>query len=155
MSIIKLASGEENASGTSIRGARPKARGTTNAELNELMEYFQDTPAEDTELKLSANELTIVAELVYMGNFVINGNKKQGEVSEKHFDIANKIFRNFYAMRNRLSDIGDVEENEVADARDILCDRTEEYIVQFEKDVFLEKLTEMLKEKVEEFLLEK
>ena len=60
-----------------------------------------------------------------------------------------------FSLARMLSDIGDVEENEVADARDILCDRIEEYIVQFEKDVFLEKLTEMLKEKVEEFLLEK
>ncbi len=155
LSIMKVASGEESSSGTSGRGARPKDRGISAAEIDELMEYFQDVPAGEAEFKLSAKELTILAELVYMGNYVINNYKKKGEVSEKHFNVANEIFRHYYAVRNRVPDIGYVEENEVADARDMLCDRTKDYIDCFEKDAFLEKLTEMLKEKIEEFLLEK
>ena len=152
MSIMKVASGEESSSGTSSRGARPKARGISAAEIDELMEYFQDLPAGDAEFKLSSKELTVLAELVYMGNYVINHHKRPGEISEKHFDVANEIFRNYYTVRNRVPDIGYVEENEVADARDILCDRTKDYIDRFEKDVFLEKLTEMIKEKIEDFL---
>lgn len=54
-----------------------------------------------------------------------------------------------------MPDIGYIEENEVQDARDMLYDRTEDYITQFEKDLFLEKLTDMLKEKIEDFLLTK
>ena len=155
MSIMKVASGEESASAVSGRGARPKARGISAAEIDELMEYFKNPLEGDTELKLSANELTILAELVYMGNYVINNYKRLGEVSEKHFEVANEIFRNYYTVRNRVPDIGYVEENEVADARDLLCDRTKDYIARFEKDVFLDKLTEMLKEKIGELLLEK
>ena len=152
ISILKVASGEESASGVSVRGARPKSRDITSAEIDELMEYFKNTPAGDMELKLSSKELTVLAELVYMGNYVINNYKKKGEDSEKHFDVANEVFRNYYMIRNRIPDIRYVEESEVADARDILCDRTKDYIARFEKNVFLEKLTDTIKEKLEDFL---
>lgn len=92
LNIIKVASGEENVSGVSSRGARPKARSISAAEIDELMEYFQDASAGETEIKLSAKELTALAELVYMGNYVINHYKKPGEVSEKHLILQTKFF---------------------------------------------------------------
>lgn len=155
LSILKVASGEENAFGGSVRGTRPKVRSITSADIDELMQFFRETPVGNAELKLSANDLMILAELVYMGNYVINGYKKPGEVSENHFDVANEVFRDFYMLKNGVSDIRDIEDNKIADARDILYDKTEDYISQFEKDVFFEKLSDMLKEKIEDFLLEK
>ncbi|HIR66597.1 MAG TPA: hypothetical protein IAB94_00950 [Candidatus Coproplasma avicola] len=154
MGILKAASGEERSSRKSARGARPKARAATVEEMDELMYYFQDTAQRGAELKLTAAELTALAELVYMGNYVVDVGKKQGQGGEKYSEVSHKIFQNFYAVRNRIADMAFVGEDEAADARDILDGRTQIYIAQFEKCAFRKKLSEIF-EKIENFLSDK
>lgn len=154
MGILKAASGEERSSRKSARGARPKARAATVEEMDELMCYFQDTAQRGAELKLTAAELTALAELVYMGNYVVDVGKKQGQGGEKYSEVSHKIFQNFYAVRNRIADMAYMGEYEAADARDILDGRTQIYIAQFEKCAFRKKLSEIF-EKIENFLSDK
>ena len=125
MGILKAASGEERSSRKSARGVRPKARAATVEEMDELMDYFQDTAQRGAELKLTAAELTAWAELVYMGNYVVDVGKKQGQGGEKYSEVSHKIFQNFYAVRNRIADMAYMGEYEAADARDILDGRTQ------------------------------
>lgn len=62
------------------------------------MYYFQDTAQRGAELKLTAAEFAL-AELVYMGNYVVDVGKKQGQGGEKYSEVSHKIFQNFYLLQ--------------------------------------------------------
>lgn len=95
-----------------------------------------------------AEAFRTLAELVYLGNVVINGNRKTGQTVEKYEKTADKIYRQYYILENSVSDAGAIEENEIGDVRDRLYDRVKRYLDDFERDAYIGKLSELFAERM-------
>lgn len=98
-------------------------------------------------IAFTGEELKILSQLVYLGNFVINGYRKPRECCEKYAELADKIYVRFYADLYRIADVEDVEANEAADVRDRMCDETDSFVYDFCEENFFEKLAETLAKK--------
>ena len=94
-------------------------------------------PIQKATIQFTISELKTLAELVYMGFYVANGYRK--EYSKEQFAVSSVVYREYSALKNKITDKEDIEENEIADVRDELCSETEEYVTQFENDILSEK----------------
>lgn len=94
-------------------------------------------PVQKATMQFTISELKTLAELVYMGFYVANGYRK--EYSKEQFAVSSVVYREYSALKNKITDKEDIEENEIADVRDELCSETEEYVTQFENDIISEK----------------
>ena len=94
-------------------------------------------PIQKATIQFTISELKTLAELVYMGFYVANGYRK--EYSKEQFAVSSVVYREYSALKNKITDKEDIEENEIADVRDELCSETEEYVTQFENDIISEK----------------
>ena len=90
-------------------------------------------PIQKATIQFTISELKTLAELVYMGFYVANGYRK--EYSKEQFAVSSVVYREYSALKNKITDKEDIEENEIADVRDELCSETEEYVTQFENDI--------------------
>ena len=152
LSIVKVASGEEAPAEATNRGAPPKAKKIEAAELTEFMELFRDETEKDVVLKLTGKEFEYFAEMIYLGNFVVRGYQNEEKITEDYCNAANKVFREYYTLGSETEDAG-IKENDIEAVLKILSKNTKKYVERFEKEVFAKKLSEMLKEKIEDFLL--
>lgn len=88
---------------------------------------------------LEEEEWEQLMQLIFLGEYAVNGCRLPDEVSFAHKAVAEKMYRYFYTM---CSGVDDAEENEIADVRDRLYDAVQEYLEQFERDVCLDKVAE-------------
>ena len=67
---------------------------------------------------LEEEEWEQLMQLIFLGEYAVNGCRLPDEVSFAHKAVAEKMYRYFYTM---CSGVDDAEENEIADVRDRLC----------------------------------
>lgn len=97
----------------------------------------------EVEIKLNEEEFDVLMQFVFVGNYVINGIREGETRIKKCDDVAEKLYRLQYEVVNKLSS-EDAEENEYADLRDWAYDSVHEYMDDYEKDVFREKLSKWI-----------
>lgn len=97
----------------------------------------------EVEIKLNEEEFDVLMQFVFVGNYVINGIREGETRIKKYDDVAEKLYRLQYEVVNKLSS-EDAEENEYADLRDWAYDSVHEYMDDYEKDVFREKLAKWI-----------
>ena len=83
-----------------------------------------------TVISMTAAEFSLLAQLVFLGNYVVNGCRSPKEELGEYNALADMIYRERYAEA--------AEENEIADVRDRLYDEVREYLEAFEEDVLRE-----------------
>lgn len=91
------------------------------------------------EIRIKQEELEHLAQLVFLGNFVINGIRMPEDRIKAYDDIAERIYCKQYNAMLKIAEC-EAEENEIADIRDWLYDSVSQYLSAFEGEVFLEKL---------------
>ena len=95
-------------------------------------------------LEMDQEEWQTLLELVFLGEYAVNACRPPKEISQKHRDAANALYRRHYEQTVKVSDPEAIEDNEIADIRDEVYDSVQEYLERFEEDVCLEKLAELL-----------
>ncbi len=95
------------------------------------------------EIRIKQEELEHLAQLVFLGNFVINGIRMPEDRIKAYDDIAERIYCKQYNAMLKIAEC-EAEENEIADIRDWLYDSVSQYLSAFEGEVFLEKLGERI-----------
>lgn len=154
LSIVKVAAGEEVPVKATNRGAPPKAKKIETAELNGFMELFQNEAGREVVLKLTEKEFEYFAEMIYLGNLIIHGYQNTGKI-EGYVNVTDKVLGEYYSLSCKTKVIAAIEENGIREVLIMLEKSTKKYVEQFEKRAFAEKLSEMLKEKIEDFLFKK
>ena len=154
LSIVKVAAGEEVPAKATNRGAPTKAKKIETAELNGFMELFQNEAGREVVLKLTEKEFEYFAEMIYLGNLIIHGYQNTGKI-EGYVNVADKVLREYYSLSCKTKVIAAIEENGIREVLIMLEKSTKKYVEQFEKRAFAEKLSEMLKDKIEDYLFKK
>lgn len=95
------------------------------------------------EIKLGEKEFIRLMQLVFLGNYVINGIRNEEEQISEYNKLDRKLTRMEYEVYNQISG-RNAEDNELADLWDRTYDTVREYLEAFEKDVFLEKLAKWI-----------
>lgn len=98
-------------------------------------------------LEMDQEEWQTLLELVFLGEYAVNACRPPKEISQKHRDAANALYRRHYEQTVKVSDPEAIEDNEIADIRDEVYDSVQEYLERFEEDVCLEKLAELFAER--------
>ena len=96
------------------------------------------------EIGETQDELQTLLELVFLGEYAVNACRAPKEVSRRHRDMAYRLYRAAYEAEKHVSDPEAIEQNELDDFRDQIYDGVQEYLEQFETDVCLDKLAELL-----------
>ena len=96
-----------------------------------------------TDLSITVEELNLLANLVFLGNYIINGSRLQENQVIKYDAIAEKIYRKVYEVTRKLPGCF-ATDNELADIRDRAYDSIGEYLEEYERDVFLESLAKRI-----------
>ena len=91
---------------------------------------------------------------VYLGNLIIHGYQNTGKI-EGYVNVADKVLREYYSLSCKTKVIAAIEENGIREVLIMLEKSTKKYVEQFEKRAFAEKLSEMLKDKIGDFLFKK
>ena len=86
---------------------------------------------------MTAAEFSLLAQLVFLGNYDVNGCRSPEELGEYNA-LADMIYRERYAQTTGIRDREEIEDNEIADVRDRLYDEVREYLEAFEEDVLRE-----------------
>ena len=94
-------------------------------------------------IELEREEWQTLMELVFLGEYAVNACRSPQEISRKHADLADAMYRRQYEAENDVSDPDAIEENEIADVRDQIYDRVQEALERFETDVYMEKAAEL------------
>ncbi len=89
---------------------------------------------EERVIRLTREKCRRLAQLVFLGNYVVNGWRAPREELEEYDLLAEEICRAEYAFSTGIA-AEDAEENEIADVRDRLGCETEAYLAVFEADV--------------------
>lgn len=89
---------------------------------------------EERVIRLTREKCRRLAQLVFLGNYVVNGWRAPREELEEYDLLAEEICRAEYAFSTGIAE-ADAEENEIADVRDRLGGETEAYLAAFEADV--------------------
>lgn len=89
---------------------------------------------EERAIRLTREKCRRLAQLVFLGNYVVNGCRAPREELEEYDLLAEEIFRAEYAFSTGIA-AEDAEENEIADVRDRLCDSVLKYLEAFEADI--------------------
>lgn len=92
---------------------------------------------EERVIRLTREKCRCLAQLVFLGNYVVNGWRTPREELEEYDLLAEEIFRAEYAFSTGIA-AEDAEENEIADVRDRLCDSVLKYLEAFEADILAE-----------------
>lgn len=92
---------------------------------------------EERVIRLTREKCRRLAQLVFLGNYVVNGWRAPREELEEYDLLAEEIFRAEYAFSTGIA-AEDAEENEIADVRDRLCDSVLKYLEAFEADILAE-----------------
>lgn len=95
------------------------------------------------EIKLSEKEFIRLVQLVFLGNYVINGIRNEEEQISAYNKLDRKLTRIEYEVYNKTSG-RNAEDNELADLWDRTYDIVQEYLEAFEKDVFRDKLSKWI-----------
>ena len=95
------------------------------------------------EIKLNKKEFDRLMQLVFLGNYVINGIRGEKEQIEAYNRLDRKLTRLEYEVYNNIPG-REAEENELADLYDSAIDAVEGYLKDFERDIFLEKLAKWI-----------
>lgn len=82
-------------------------------------------------------------QFVFLGNYVINGIRGKEEQLEAYNRLERKLTRLQYEVYNNIPG-REAEENELTDLYDRAIDAVEGYLKDFERDIFLEKLTKWI-----------
>lgn len=98
-------------------------------------------------IELERSDWEKLLQLVFLGEYAVNACRMPQEISWEHRAVAQKLYRMQCLQIGKFSDADAIEENEIADVRDRIYDSVQEYLAQFEQDVCLEKLAEMLAER--------
>lgn len=98
-------------------------------------------------IELEYADWQTLLELVFLGEYAVNACRSPKDISKRHADVAFSMYKKAYEWANRTADPETIEDNEVADIRDRLYDETQTYLEQFERDVCLEKLAQLLAER--------
>ena len=91
-----------------------------------------------TVISMTAAEFSLLAQLVFLGNYVVNGCRSPQEELGEYNALADMIYRERYAQTTGIRDREEIEDNEIADVRDRLYDEVREYLEAFEEDVLRE-----------------
>ena len=94
-------------------------------------------------IELEREEWQTLMELVFLGEYAVNACRSPQEISRKHADLADAMYRRQYEAENDVSDPDAIEENEIADVRDQIYDRVQEALERFVTDVCMEKVAEL------------
>ena len=92
---------------------------------------------EERVIRLTREKCRRLAQLVFLGNYVVNGWRAPREELEEYDLLAEEICRAEYAFLTGIAE-ADAEENEIADVRDRLCDSVLKYLEAFEADILAE-----------------
>ena len=95
------------------------------------------------EIKLNKKEFDRLMQFVFLGNYVINGIRGKEEQLEAYNRLERKLTRLQYEVYNNIPG-REAEENELTDLYDRAIDAVEGYLKDFERDIFLEKLTKWI-----------
>ena len=76
----------------------------------------------ETEIRMEEKEFIYLVQFVFIGNYVINGIRKEEEQVKEYNDIAEKVYRKEYELYNQLPG-EEAEANELADIWDEAYDR--------------------------------
>ena len=95
------------------------------------------------EIKLNKKEFDRLMQLVFLGNYVINGIRGEKEQIEAYNRLDRKLTRLEYEVYNNIPG-REAEENELTDLYDSAIDAVEGYLKDFERDIFLEKLAKWI-----------
>ena len=97
----------------------------------------------ETEIRMEEKEFIYLVQLVFIGNYVINGIRKEEEQVKEYNDVAEKVYRKEYELYNQLPG-EEAEANELADIWDEAYDIVHTYMEAFERDAYLEKLAKRI-----------
>ena len=89
---------------------------------------------EERVIRLTREKCRRLAQLVFLGNYVVNGWRAPREELEEYDLLAEELCRAEYAFSTGIA-AEDAEENEIADVRDRLGGEAEAYLAAFEADV--------------------
>lgn len=92
---------------------------------------------EERVIRLTREKCRRLAQLVFLGNYVVNGWRAPREELEEYDLLAEELCRAEYAFLTGIA-AEDAEENEIADVRDRLCDSVLKYLEAFEADILAE-----------------
>ena len=84
-------------------------------------------------IRLTDEQIYALAELAYLGNYVVNSLRDPSKEIKKYSDLADSLYCMIYNCRNKNA--GMAEDNEIADVRDRVGAGAEEYLGAFEKDI--------------------
>lgn len=88
------------------------------------------------QLEMEREQFEKVLQMVYLGEYVIKS-CSCAEEGQAYGDIADSLYAKRYAAEYGLSE-REAEENEIADMRDRLYDKSHKYLEAFEADVLNE-----------------
>ncbi len=91
-----------------------------------------------TVISMTAEEFSRLAQLVFLGNYVVNGCRSPKEELEGYNALAETLYRERYVQTTGICDREEIEDNEIADIRDGLYDEVRGYLEAFEEDVLRE-----------------
>ena len=89
-------------------------------------------------IELEERERTVLLQMVFLGEYVVNSHRRAGTESVLHADVADKLYRAHYLETAQGCPEEDIEENEIADIRDRLFDSVQKDLEDFEEDVCME-----------------
>ena len=94
-------------------------------------------------ITLNGREFKRLMELTFLGNYVINGIRKEEDQVKEYNRLDRKLTRLEYEMYKKIPG-KNAEENELADLWDRTIDAVQDYLEEFEKDVFRDKMAKWI-----------
>jgi hypothetical protein len=95
---------------------------------------------EKIEIVLDEREFSALMQLVFLGNYVANSIRDEDHKIREYQVLDEKLTRLEYEIYQKISG-EEAEYNELADLWDYTYDAVDEYLEDFEKDVFRERLS--------------
>lgn len=95
---------------------------------------------EKIEIVLDEREFSALMQLVFLGNYVANSIRDEDHKIREYQALDEKLTRLEYEIYHKISG-EEAEYNELADLWDYTYDAVDEYLEDFEKDVFRERLS--------------
>lgn len=89
----------------------------------------------NVKIEVTEEQLKVFAKLAYLGNYVISSCRTDDEEEADMCDeLCNSLYCKIYC-HNFSGTPADIEDNEIADIRDRICDSAEFYLHRFENDI--------------------
>lgn len=124
-----------------VRGAPVKAERASMQTLLEIRKMVYDINIKSEEerkmtIRLNQGEEKYLLHCIYLGVFMINGNRKNGEQREEYNEFAENIYKQVCGKEKGITD------NEVAGMRDKIYDEVAAFLEDYENAVLREKMAE-------------